>query len=223
MKFLFANLAIAALASMAEAQTIVPRAESVTVDTVIASINNIKNETQSLQNTVDNFQGKGSEAIGLQIVISDLKGTIYDAVDQVNQLAVLDSADSTKLGTATLSLAPIIKSSLDATTAKQDQFNEALPGVVSGIVAGDLTELRAGSAALSAAIKSKLSGPIAGAAPIVISQIDGYFTSAIHVFATASNAPGGEPTGNAAIRGPSKQFDPYAFGPAVFAVAALAL
>lgn len=157
---------------------------------VLTGLQKITNATNTLNTTVASYDG-GIEGTVTSVeiltdtfaVINAIKCTTNDAKQSAN----FTDAESESIAEALIgTLVPAVESSLTTIQGKKAAFEHGLLGIASltGLVETLLKELKSDSDDLSAAIVAKLTAIWAGAAPVIVSQIDDAFDAAIATYAS---------------------------------------
>lgn len=148
--------------------------------TVNADIKSISTLVTSLQDDVQYVQAGipgVSWALQVQQDAISLDNMIIQGTTDANASAAFGGGGSLDIGLSLIALEPTITKTLQAVAAKNTSFGEL--GV---IVLYSLTQLKEDTDKFASAVVAKLDALEAGIAPLVISDIDKAFESAIAAF-----------------------------------------
>lgn len=156
-------------------------------DVFISDLQMVTSEMQNVENTVNSFESGLLDLfilLSIQVKTYDLENGLKGAINQLNSCSNFSDTDSYSVAEATLNMVPLINSTLNAIVAKKNDFEHAILDLLSigFLVKYDLQELKSETDTLSAGINSRIVESLQSALGIVVTEIDGWFTTAINSF-----------------------------------------
>ncbi|KAH8690522.1 antigenic cell wall galactomannoprotein [Talaromyces proteolyticus] len=156
---------------------------------VISGIQKISDAVITLNKTVSSYPGGIEGTITALDILGDsfsLEHAITSTTSDAKQSANFTDTESQSIAQAFVNLVPTIQSSLTTIEGKKSEFQHGLLGLASldWVVEDLLKTLKSDSDALSTAVIAKLTSTWAGVAPLVVSQIDAAFETAITTYST---------------------------------------
>ncbi|CAK1368224.1 hypothetical protein CB0940_11099 [Cercospora beticola] len=154
---------------------------------IVAALKNVQTNVQTLNATVNTFN-KGDldgliKVLKIQKQTSAVGDSVVTAASTAQQSEVLNEADTQKVAEGVLALKADLDTFLPNLSSKKPAFDSvAFLFSVSKTVAQSLQTQKQQSANLGDAITAKLTGPLAGFAPLINAQIAEQFDKAIAVF-----------------------------------------
>ncbi|KAF2212752.1 hypothetical protein CERZMDRAFT_111799 [Cercospora zeae-maydis SCOH1-5] len=159
---------------------------------IVAALQDVQTNVQTLNATVNTFNQGDLDGLIKVLKIQKQTSAVSDAVttaaSTAQQSSPLSEADTQKVAEGVLALKADLDSFLPNLSSKKSAFDSVvLLFSVSKTVAQSLQTQKLQSANLGQAITAKLTGPLAGFAPLINAQIAEQFDKAIGVF----QQPGG--------------------------------
>ncbi|KAM3414842.1 hypothetical protein BST61_g9986 [Cercospora zeina] len=159
---------------------------------IVAALQNVQTNIQALNATVNTFNQGDLDGLIKVLKIQKQTSAVSDAVERATSTAEessrLNEADTQKVAEGVLALKADLDTFLPNISSKKAAFDSiVLLFSVSKTVAQSLQTQKQQSADLGDAITAKLTGPLAGFAPLIDAQIAEHFDRAIEVF----EQPGG--------------------------------
>ncbi|USW57873.1 Putative Cell wall mannoprotein [Septoria linicola] len=159
---------------------------------IVAALKTVQTNVQTLNTTVTSFNKGDIDGLFKVLKIQKQTSAVGKSVEAATQTAqaseVLNEDDTFKVAEGVLALKADLDTFLPNLSSKKPAFDSV--GVlfsVSKTVLKSLQDQKAQSGALGGAITPKLTGPLAGFAPLINAQIAEQFDKAIAVF----QQPGG--------------------------------
>jgi Hydrophobic surface binding protein A len=158
-------------------------------ESVITGIQKISNATTALNKTVASYPGGIEGTITAVEILADSYAVIDAIVSTTNDArhsANFTDAESESVAESFIELVPVVESSLTTIDGKKADFEDGFLGIASltGLVESILEQLKSDSDDLATAIIAKLTSTWSSVAPLIVSEIDDAFETAISTYAS---------------------------------------